>query len=96
MVAELGEIAGTEVGQFVMFPVAPDVLDRIEFWCIGRQLLDRESAMVRGDELLDRPPAMRRQSVPHHQELARQVAQQMAEEVGDFGGADGAAIEPEV
>src|SRR5712691_10756635 len=79
-----------------MLPVAPDVLHRIEFRRVGRQLLDRESALVRGDELLDGPPAMRRQSVPHDQELARQVTQQMAEEVGDFRGADGAVVEPEV
>src|SRR5215470_15830427 len=39
---------------------------------------------------------MSRQPVPHYQQLARQVTQQMTEEVGDFGAADGAAIKPEV
>src|SRR5262249_15862854 len=96
MVAELDEIARTKVGQLVMLPVAPDVLHRIEFGRIGRQLLDYQPALVRGEELLDYPPAVRRQSVPHHQQLARQVTQQMAEEVDYFRGADGAAIEPEV
>src|SRR5262249_44349373 len=97
MVAELDEIARTKVGQLVMLPGAPDVLHRIEFGRIGRQLLDYQPALVRGEELLDYPPlAVRRQSVPHHQQLARQVMQQMAEEVDYFRGADGAAIEPEV
>src|SRR5215472_12971374 len=79
-----------------MLPVTPDILHRIEFRCVGRQLFDRESAIVRGDELFDSASAMRRQSVPHHQQPAWQVTQQMAEEVDDFCGADGTAIEPEV
>jgi hypothetical protein len=37
-----------------------------------------------------------RQPVPDHQQLAREVAQQMAEEVDHLGGMDGAGIEPEV
>jgi hypothetical protein len=36
------------------------------------------------------------QPVPDHQQLARQVAQQMAEEVDHLGGMDGAGIKPEV
>ena len=42
------------------------------------------------------PGPVLRQPVPDHQELARQVAQQMAEEIGHLGGMDGAGIEPEV
>ena len=41
VMTELGEIARAEVGQFVMLPVAPEVLHRIEFRRVGRQLLDR-------------------------------------------------------
>ena len=32
MDAELGGVFGAEVRQLVIFPVPPDVLDRIEFW----------------------------------------------------------------
>ena len=73
VMTELGEIARAEVGQFVMLPVAPDVLHRIEFRRVGRQLLDRQPAPLRGDELLDRVSAMRRQSVPYDQEPIRQM-----------------------
>ncbi len=96
LIAQLGEVAGTEVGQFVVFPVTPEVFDGIELGRVGRQLLDREAAVLRGDELFDHPPAMSGQPVPHHQKLAPQVAQQMAQEVGDFRAPNSAAIEPEV
>jgi hypothetical protein len=56
-------------------------------------LCDRDPAVPRGDELFDHPSAMRWQPVPHHQGLAGQVAQQMAQEVGDLRRTDGAAIE---
>src|SRR5713226_3149270 len=94
--AELAKIARAEVGQLVMFPVAPDVFDRIEFRGVGRQALDREPARLVADELRDQPRPVLRQPVPDHQQLARQVAQQMAEEVDHLGGMDGAGIEPEV
>lgn len=94
--AELAEVAGTEVGQLVMFPITPDVLHRIELGRVGRQALGYQPAALRGDKLLDQPRPMSGQSVPHHQQLARQVAQQMAEEVGHLGGPDSAWVAPEV
>jgi len=39
--------------------------------------------------------ALLRQSVPDHQKPVREVAQQMAEEVDNLGGVNGAGIEPE-
>ena len=35
VIAELGEVVWAEVGQLVMFPIAPDVLHRIEFRRVG-------------------------------------------------------------
>src|SRR5713101_6246143 len=96
LIAALAEIARAEVGQLVMFPVAPDIFDRIEFRGVGRQALDRQPAPLRADELRDQPRPVLRQPVPDHQQLARQVAQQMAEEVDHLGGMNGAGIEPEV
>ena len=96
MVAELSEIARAEVGQLVMFPVAPNIFDRIEFWSIGRQPLGGEPAPLCADEFADQPRPMRRQPVPDYQQLARQMAQQMAEEVHHLGRANGRAIESEV
>src|SRR5260370_26501023 len=79
-----------------MFQVAPDIFVRIEFWGVGRQPLDRQPAPLRADNLRDQPRPVLRQPVPDHQQLARQVAQQKAEEVGHLGGMEGAGIEPEV
>src|SRR6266849_1959946 len=47
LIAALAEIARAEVGQLVMFRVAPDVFDRIEVRGVGRQALDREPAPLR-------------------------------------------------
>ncbi len=81
MIAEAGEIARAEVGQFVMFPIAPYVLHRIEFRGIAWQPLDCEPPALGADEVFDQSRPMRRQPVPHHQQLAAQVAQQMAQKV---------------
>src|ERR1700730_8512284 len=92
LVTELGEIARTVVGQFVVFPISPQVLDRIELGRITRQPLDGEPLALGEDEVADHVRAVRRQSVPHHQELARQMAQQMAEEVDHLRAANGGGI----
>ena len=79
-----------------MFPVAPDVLQRIEFRGVTRQALHRESASLRPDKVADQARPMGRQPVPDHQELARQVPQQMAEKVDYLRRTDGARVKPEV
>ena len=62
--AELGEIARAEVGQFVMLPITPNILDRIEFRGVARQPLDGQPTALRGDEVADHPRPVRRQ--PSH------------------------------
>jgi hypothetical protein len=56
--AELTEVVGAEVGQLVMFPVAPDVLHRIEFGRVGRQVCELDPTPLLGDKLSDQPAAM--------------------------------------
>src|SRR5229473_7418074 len=96
LIAELAEIARAEVGQLVMFPVAPDIFDRVALRGVGGQALDRQPAPLRADKLCDQPRPVLWQPVPYHQQLARQMPQQMAEEVDHLGGMYGAGIEPEV
>jgi hypothetical protein len=69
-VAELGEIARTEIGQLVVFPVTPNIFDRIEFRGIGWQPFDGEPTALRADKLGDQPRPLLRQPIPDHQELA--------------------------
>ena len=43
MAAELFKVSGTEVWQGVLFPVTPEVLDRIQLRGVPRQKLDAET-----------------------------------------------------
>ncbi len=79
-----------------MFPIAPDVLDRIEFRRIGRQVIERQATLLARDEFPDQPTAMNLGAISDHQQLARQVAQQSTEKVHRLGGADGVRVEPEI
>jgi hypothetical protein len=56
--AELGEVARAEVGQLVLFPVAPDVFQRIEFRRVGGQVCELDPTPLPGDILSDQPAAM--------------------------------------
>jgi hypothetical protein len=64
-----------------MFPIAPDVLHRVEFRRVGGQVLKIDPASLAGDKLSHQPAAMGLRTIPDHQQLARQVAQQMTQEV---------------
>jgi hypothetical protein len=43
MVAELAKVLGTEVGQLMLFPVAPQIFDRVQLRRISGQELDFQS-----------------------------------------------------
>ena len=58
VIAELTEVMRAEVRQLVVFPITPDVLHRIEFWGIGRQVVQRQAAPLAGDKLPDQVAAM--------------------------------------
>ena len=77
VMAELGEIARTEVGQFVMLPVTPNVLHRIEFGGATRQPFDRELTPLRADKFADQSRPMFRQPVPDHQHVRRSQSRQL-------------------
>jgi hypothetical protein len=71
----------------MIFLVAPDVLYRVEFRSGGEQALNGESFALLADERADPARAMCRQPVPHRQELAAELAQQMVEKVDNLSGA---------
>src|SRR5215472_2161126 len=79
-----------------MFPVTPDALGRIEFRRIAGQRFDHQSATLGADEVANHPRPVRGEPVPYHQQLAREMAQQMAEEVDDVRAPDCTRVEPEV
>ena len=62
VVTEMTEVSCAEVRQLVLLPVTPDVLDRIEFRCLSRQVLEREVPPLGGDEFAHEATAMRAHS----------------------------------
>jgi hypothetical protein len=56
LITELAEVVRAEVRQFMMFPITPDVLDRIEFRRVGGQVLKSDSAALASDQLPRPPP----------------------------------------
>src|SRR3954452_7574376 len=50
--AQVPKVLGTDVRQFVVLAVSPDVLHRIQFRRVGRQVLDDQTAFLVTDELL--------------------------------------------
>ena len=66
-----------EVRQLVMFPIVPDVLHRIEFGGVCRQVVQRQAAPLTGDKLPDQVAAMSLGAIPDYLQSARQMTQQM-------------------
>ena len=63
-VAELPDIFGAEVGEFVLLPVSPEILDRIEFGSVGGQAFDVQPRVLSLDKSGDDAAAMDRRAVP--------------------------------
>src|SRR6266849_3706476 len=62
----------------MLFPVAPEVLHRVEFRRVSGQALQFEPGPLAGDPLLDQAAAVRGQTVPDDQQPAREIGQEMA------------------
>ena len=95
-VAELPDIFGTEVGEFVLFPVSPEILDWIEFGGIGGQALDVQPGVLCLDKGGDDAAAMDRRAVPQQQDFAGHLPMQRPQETDDLGALDRAGMQLEV
>src|SRR5947209_19657492 len=73
--AQVPKILSTDVRQFVVLAVCPDVLHRIQFWRVGRQVVDFQTAFLVTDELLRDFTAVSREPVPNQQNVALDRAQ---------------------
>jgi len=96
MVAEFAERFRTQVREFVVLPVAPDVLHRIELGRVAGQHLQRDPAALGTNVLLHDTTAVRGEPVPDDEELAAQMALQVHEEFDDLRPFDRAREQPEV
>jgi len=85
MDSQFGEVLGTEVGQFVMLPMCPEVFDGIQLGRIGRQELQVDSALLALDIFAHQPTAMRLEPIPDDQQLSvGQMPPQRFEEGDDL------------
>ncbi len=77
-------------------PIAPDVLDRIQFGGVGRQVLKRETPILFRDEISNHSATVLPQSVPDHQEVAWNLAQETTKEIHDLRTPNRTGIHAEV
>jgi len=88
MVAQLPKCGGAEVRQLVLFPVRPEVLDRIQFRRIGGKIFQPQTSSLLPDKVPHCAAVMTGQTVPDDQQLARNVPHQVREKFDDLWTAD--------
>src|SRR5271163_4476162 len=90
------DVCGAAVGQLVMLQMSPNVFGRIQFRCVGGQLLDLNRAVQGFQVLAHQRGAMRGQSVPDHQQRLADLLSEGVQELDDLRPLDGTGKEPEV
>src|ERR1700724_2185983 len=80
----------------MVFPVAPEVLHRVEFRRVSGQALQFEPGLLAGDPVLDQAAAVSGKAVPDDQQPAREMGQEMRQKLDHLETANGSRKEPEV
>src|ERR1035438_6627332 len=78
------EVGGAAVGEFVMLQMSPDVFGRVQFRCVGGQLLDLNRAVQGLQVLAYQRRAMRGQSVPDENEDTIEMLPEGVQELDDL------------
>ena len=85
MDSQFGEVLGTEVGQFVMLPMRPEVFDWVQLGRIGWQEFLVDGTLLALDILAHQPTAMCLEPIPDDQQLSvAQMSPQRLEEGDDL------------
>jgi len=79
-----------------MLPVSPELLRGVKLRSIGREKLQLQPPFLTGYDFLNQPTPMATKPVPDHQDLARDMAQQMPQKDNHLGTADGSRKQAEV
>src|SRR6188474_2575179 len=87
-ITELPQIFRTDVGKFVMFQVRPNVFDRVQFGGVSRQAFDVNPSVQSADIFGDDLATVGRMPIPHNEEFAGYVPNQMLEEDNHMPAAD--------
>ena len=80
----------------MLLAVAPDILHRIKFRCVGGKKLQLDSPVLSGDLLPDRSAAVSWPSVPDDQQAAGDVALEMVEKLDELRSFDASREESEI
>lgn len=96
VVVELFEVPGTEVGQFVLFPVTPEEPDGVELRNVPGQVFDLDQGVFGGKELGHQVTSVRGRAIPDDEQLSADVSHQVLQEEDDLRTFDRAGEEPEV
>src|SRR5438874_12849910 len=80
----------------MVLPVRPQVLDRIQFRSVGRQKLQPQPPALLTNEVPNHPAAVTLQAIPDDQQLAPQMAQQVAKEVDHLRAANRTGVEAKI
>lgn len=72
----------------MVLAVCPDVTHRIQFRCVGRQVLHFQTSILAVDELLGDCAFVGWKPIPNHQDVSRDVAEQVFEKLDDLFGPD--------
>jgi hypothetical protein len=72
--AQVPEVSGTEVREFVMLEMTPEVLGGVEFRSIGGKPFHLDGPLLGFDELPNESAPMSRQTVPNDEDVARDMA----------------------
>ena len=95
-VAEFPDVLGAEVGQFMLFPIAPQILDGIEFRGVGGQSLGVQPVGLLGEISGDPLAAVDRGSIPQQQDFAGDLAVQGLQKLDHLRALDRTGVQPEV
>ena len=79
-----------------MFPMAPNVFDRIEFRSIGRQKFDLDPSSRLIYKVPDQTTAMAAKTIPNDEKIARDMAHQMSKEFHNLRTPDRSGKQPEI
>ena len=95
-VAQVTQRGATPIPQLDPFQVVPDALIGIQIWRIARQDLELEARGPAGrQEVLHGLAVVDRGTIPDHQELARDMTQQMLQELHDLRTANRTLVDPQ-
>lgn len=80
----------------MLLPVTPDVLNGVQFRCVGWKIGSRNPALQTSNVLLHQPAAVSRQTIPHDQQRLTKVTHQGRKKIHDLFFLDGTGIDSKI